>query len=516
MSQPHGTWHEPPPDVPVNVPAVRSQEDGDLRLHGEPTPGSLAARALSLLPPLSVPSRGTLVTLALAVALLAAVGSLGNAVGYASGVSSMAGIVAAATPTASASASPAPPSLTASVSATTTRGVSASLTSSLTPPASPAATRPPLPSPSNGAAAIAADAAAHMVAGGVAFVAIGDWGQCADNGDPIGRSSALNCVRQRSLVASMEAWAVASGSVAVISLGDNMYDGVSDDTDARFTYSWREVYNTPRLRALPWLLIQGNHDYVLSLQAQLNWGGRPHADSGGEPWDARWTAPDLNFTLQLRYGSAPGACVALVLFDTSPLMDLYRSGNLGAGPTRSPNTNLWNKFTENIRASQPTAQLAWLREQLLNASRSCDAVVVAGHHQVYSSGTHGRAAREQDLRDRLAMPSVFSFLGVDAYLGGHDHFLEALESGGVQYIVSGAGADLRSNNYPRSPQSKFLWDASNGFTVHSANATHMSHIFVGANGAVLYAVVAPLAPKLRTSPAGRGPRPAVSWFVGGG
>lgn len=139
---------------------------------------------------------------------------------------------------------------------------------------------------------------------------------------------------------------------------------------------------------------------------------------------------------------------------------------------------------------------------------------MAGHHQVYSSGTHGRAAREQDLRDRLALPAVFSWLGVDAYLGGHDHFLEALEAGGVQYFVSGAGADLRTNNFPRSPQSRFLWDASNGFTVHSINASHASHILVASNGAVLHHVLVPLARKLRSAGGSRGTPPReAEWFA---
>ena len=258
MAQPPATpqpsWHLAEADISVAAPAARDDAE-DLRLASH-SPSMLRAAHAAVL---EAPS--LLKLLLLALVMFAAGGGLGWSSARSSELrDSTIGAAAGLSSSPSPSASGAPLSSSSSASATLTPGVSASLTSSLTPPSTPAVTRPPLPLPSDGPG-ISRDAARYLVAGQqrVTFLGLGDWGQCSDNSDPIGRSSALNCVRQRSLVASMEAWGVASGAAAVLSLGDSFYDGVSDEADARFTYSWREVYNTPFLRAAPWFVIQGNH-----------------------------------------------------------------------------------------------------------------------------------------------------------------------------------------------------------------------------------------------------------------
>ena len=101
----------------------------------------------------------------------------------------------------------------------------------------------------------------------------------------------------------------------------------------------------------------------------------------------------------------------------------------------------------------PPSQLAWFREELINATTNCNAMVVVGHHAVYGvsgalrgviwvtrvrafacvpikppsprpsqrtqGGQHAVALRQQDLKVRLNFPSVFGYLGVDAYFNGH-------------------------------------------------------------------------------------------------
>jgi tartrate-resistant acid phosphatase type 5 len=191
-------------------------------------------------------------------------------------------------------------------------------------------------------------------------------------------------------------------------------------------------------------------------------------------------------------------------------MDTYRNGNTALGPTRSPSTRINDNFFEQLLEAVPGAQLNWLREELLNATASCDAVLVVGHHAVFSGGQHGQSARQQDLKDRLAFPAAFTYAGVDAYLNGHDHIVEALEANGTRYFVTGAGSDVRFNNVP-TPESRFLLE-DNGFTVHSFNATHVAHGVVHWNGSLLYTVTVPLLSKLRSGRA-LPPPAAAAWLL---
>merc|ERR1711953_1148996 len=79
--------------------------------------------------------------------------------------------------------------------------------------------------------------------------------------------------------------------------------------------------------------------------------------------------------------------------------------------------------------SAATSQLQWIEDTL--KSSTADYVVVAGHYPVYSVGDHGPTSR--------LSPKNFPLLqkyGVSAYLCGHDHSQQHIDTGdGVQYQV---------------------------------------------------------------------------------
>lgn len=181
------------------------------------------------------------------------------------------------------------------------------------------------------------------------------------------------------------------------------------------------------------------------------------------------------------------------------------------GPDRPPSSTLKGLyFADQLEVQVPGEQLAWLQRELVNASKTCNAVFVVGHHGVYTGGIHGQNSRQHDLKDRLAFPAVFAYLGVDVYANGHDHILQHAFKDGTDYITTGAGSDVRTNNVD-IPESLYLQD-DNGFTVHSFNATHLSHIFVDASGLVTHTSLRALNPKLRSGGTGA-PAPAVDWFA---
>jgi acid phosphatase len=146
----------------------------------------------------------------------------------------------------------------------------------------------------------------------------------------------------------------------------------------------------------------------------------------------------------------------------------------------------------NINASAtPAEHYAWLRGELEDAERACRAVVVVGHHPIYTGGSHGNSA---DLLVGL-LPLLVQYR-VDAYYAGHDHLLNHLVANGTDFVLSGGGSKIRVEG-AASPESVFVWER-NGFTVTSVNASHMAHSYVdGESGAAVWEVVRALKPKRR-------------------
>jgi len=313
-------------------------------------------------------------------------------------------------------------------------------------------------------------------------VALGDWGREGGWG-------------QRGLGALLGQWGAATAAVAVVSVGDNFYEtGLASAQDRQLNSSWAAVYTHPWFAATPWLLVSGNHDWRGSY---LPAGGGV-APAGGGVADARWVYPSLyhSHTFALP-GAARGACGVRALFlDTVPLLSEYRN---------SPDTPAMAAHLREPGADA-AAQLAWLAAALANASAErCAATVVVGHHPLYSGGEHG------DNGELIAqLEPALDGARVDAYIAGHDHTLEHLlapppappaaagalqpppPAGAVQYIISGAGSRLRvTDSPPRSAALRWFAD-QHGFTVHSFNATHARHTFVGANGTALHVVTVPL------------------------
>ena len=83
-------------------------------------------------------------------------------------------------------------------------------------------------------------------------------------------------------------------------------------------------------------------------------------------------------------------------------------------------------------------QLAWLQSTLTESSAQW--IIAAMHHPPFSAGVHGS---DEDTRDTFV--PLFEKYGVDLVLAGHDHdYQRSIAVGGVTYVVSGAGAKVRS------------------------------------------------------------------------
>jgi hypothetical protein len=272
-----------------------------------------------------------------------------------------------------------------------------------------------------------------------------------------------------------------SGNRDSIPLPPSADDLLAADNDPIWDASFRHVYNTPTLRNSPFYNFQGNHvrgcqgvssrpsappshapppplpppptlqDYGGLLDSVLNWGARAATQTrpNTDGFDARWKAPDLNFTLRFPIGEAgvPGNCASLIIIDTCPLIFTYRataSDRATADPERRATTTLPGVFMDQINRFSPQVcdasgrcgkstweQMRWLRDQLVAESSACKVVMVGGHHPIVGSGQHARSLNQGDLKNfvgtaaggvggRLNLPTVFEWAGVDAYFNGHD------------------------------------------------------------------------------------------------
>ena len=123
-----------------------------------------------------------------------------------------------------------------------------------------------------------------------------------------------------------------------------------------------------------------------------------------------------------------------------------------------------------------TKQLSWLTQTLCNSSARWK--FVAGHHPVYSGGSHG--SNFQMLRD---VKPLLQRCHVDVYFCGHDHTLQHLFEGGTHHIVSGGGSDTGS--VIPIAQTVFAKE-STGFSLHRVSFANMETEIVDQDGTVLH------------------------------
>lgn len=246
-------------------------------------------------------------------------------------------------------------------------------------------------------AAWPAQAAAGVGDAPISFVAIGDWGRDGERS-------------QRAVAQAMGRAAQDIGSRFVLSAGDNFYPaGVQSVTDPHWRRSFEDVYTSPALQT-PWYAALGNHDYRGLAQAQVDYTRLSH----------RWRMPS-------RYFKVPGQVLGsrlldLFVIDTSPLVDEFNLGELFQQVSRG-----------HLAPHDNARQLAWL-DSALRSSRAPWKIVM-GHHPIYSGG-HG------DSHELIAQVApLLEAHGVQAYINGHDHDLQHIRRGRVDYICAGAGAD---------------------------------------------------------------------------
>jgi len=271
------------------------------------------------------------------------------------------------------------------------------------------------------------------------FLIVGDWGR--DGSD-----------HQREVAARMGRTAKSRGSHHVISVGDNFYDdGVQSVSDPQWRTSYEQIYSDASLQ-IPWYVALGNHDYRGVPQAQIDYSKA----------SSRWRMPNRYYKVAGNDIGAPH--LDMFVIDTSPLVHKYRD-------------NVHSAIAGNVASQDVPAQLAWLDEQLGRSTASWKLVI--GHHTVHSGGSsHGDTPETTALIEPLLKKH-----GVQAYINGHDHDMQHIRRGGVDYICCGAGSQVRP---VQAIEGTLFCAARSGFAAMHSDPQALSLEFHDYTGARLY------------------------------
>lgn len=270
------------------------------------------------------------------------------------------------------------------------------------------------------------------------FLGVGDWGRHGG-------------FHQRQVALQLGLAAQETNSRFVAALGDNFYEnGVRSTDDPQWRTSFEDVYTAASLQT-PWYPVLGNHDHRGAPQAQVDYTLRSR----------RWRMPSRYYKVE---GATLGASHADLFFlDTTPLVERHRG---------------WSRDDEQAANGQgATDQLAWL-DAALGASRA-PWKLVFGHHTIYSGGSlHGNTAElVRDLKPLLERH------GVQVYINGHEHDLQHIQVGAVDYVCTGAGSEVRPTG--RIAGTRFSLSRS-GFAVFRLSPENLELEFRDFQGASVY------------------------------
>jgi tartrate-resistant acid phosphatase type 5 len=276
------------------------------------------------------------------------------------------------------------------------------------------------------------------------FLVVGDWGRNGTN-------------HQREVAVQMGKTAVRAGSRCVFSVGDNFYEnGVQSAADPQWRTSYEDIYSARSLQ-VPWYVALGNHDYRGVPQAQIDYAKT----------SPRWRMPGRYFKVAGADIGAPH--LDLFVIDTSPLVHQYRD-------------NVHSVIAENVAGQDVPAQLQWLDDQL--AQSAAPWKLVFGHHTIHSGGSgHGDTPETKDLIEPLLQKH-----GVQAYINGHDHDLQHIRRGGVDYICCGAGSEVRP---VQAIEGTLFCQAQSGFAAMRSDPETLALEFRDFIGTSLYRAAIP-------------------------
>lgn len=273
----------------------------------------------------------------------------------------------------------------------------------------------------------------------VNLIAMGDWGNGAKS--------------QKEVAGVMSKYIASVGGSfdGAVLAGDNFYGKLSSTQDKRWKRDFEDMYAPAAGFAFPFYAVAGNHDLeAKKLSIEMGYAR--------ENPQSRWKFPARWYRVDLPAGSADPMVTVLMLDSNKDKLKADWAG-----------------------------ELKWLEYQLektpkLRKDGSRHWVIAVAHHPLFSNGQHGDNGVLQ-----TTWGARFKKLGLDMFVGGHDHDLQHLELDGwpMSFVqVGGGGAstrEMRRDN--RGPFSM----RTNGFAHLAFAADKVTVQFVAKDGAILHA-----------------------------
>ena len=285
----------------------------------------------------------------------------------------------------------------------------------------------------------------------VRFIAFGDAGRGNDNQLAVGAAMAELCAIK--------------GCDFALETGDNFYEvGVSSVTDPQ----WQSAFEIPyKDLNIPIYVTLGNHDNAITEVGEglNNAKGNFQVDYTTDAANItqKWKMPARYYSFTAPLNAPAGAAPILEFFslDSSPL----------AATALNVNEPEFNYLTYG-----PT-QLQWFQTALMASTAKW--TIAFSHHPYISNGEHGNAGNFdgagqlpagttdgqpwKDLMDQSACA-----MSLDFHIFGHDHDLEWLKptpgcNSKTEFILSGAGSDVRAFGDPELNEAYFQQDLAQGF-----------------------------------------------------
>lgn len=257
---------------------------------------------------------------------------------------------------------------------------------------------------------------------------------------------------QRPIADVMGLMAEEIGPECVLAAGDvHHFNGVASVDDPLWTSNYETIYSHPELM-IDWFPILGNHEYRGNTQAVLNYSLRSR----------RWVMPGRYYS---RVYESHGTTVRVVMIDTTPLIEKYRTDSIGYPDACKQDID---------------AQMQWLDATLKAASE--DWVVVVGHHPVFAQTP--KADSERTDMQRVLLPVLRRYGNVAMYVCGHIHNFQHLRvaGDGIDYVVNSAGSLARK---VKAVDGTVFCSPEPGFSVLSVNKKTLTLYMIDKNGVVI-------------------------------
>ena len=262
-----------------------------------------------------------------------------------------------------------------------------------------------------------------------------------------------NCYyQQRPIAELMGNMAEEIGPECVLAVGDvHHLNRVVSVGEPLLTSNYESIYTHPELM-IDWLPVLGNHEYRGNTQAVLDYAQRSR----------RWVMPARYYS---RVYENDGTTVRVVMIDTTPLIEKYRTDSIGYPDACKQDID---------------AQLQWLDATLKAACE--DWVIVLGHHPVFAQTSKSDSERAD--MQRVLLPVLRRYGNVAMYVCGHIHNFQHLRvaGDGIDYVVNSAGALARKVKAVDGTQ---FCSPEAGFSVISANKQSLALYMIDGRGVAI-------------------------------